>query len=359
MRAAILLTALAIATPSAAHAARLKELVDVEGFRSNPLVGLGVVVGLAGTGDDANSFLARRPLATIMKNLGSAIDPAEIKARNVAMVMVTAQLPAFGRPGSNLDITVSSIGTAKSLAGGTLIATALKGLDRNTYAIAQGQLVVGGYEVTSLSGSSNKKNHVTVARVPSGAVIERDAPNQVPQGELVLLLKQPDFTTASRIAAAVTAGVGQANVRDPGAVTLKIEQNANVVDLVAKIEALEATPDAPARVVIDERTGTIVVGANVSISPVAIAYGGITIRVRERFTVSQPGPFSRGNTAVLPDSEIDVQERAGRLENLPAASTAGEVAAALNALGVKPRDLLPIFEALKAAGALSAEIKVL
>lgn len=363
LSAALCLTALSF--PRDAEAARLKELVDVQGFRSNHLVGFGIVAGLGGTGDDPNSFLARRPLATMLRNLGSDVDPIEIKARNVAMVMVTASLPPFARAGVDIDVTVSAIGTAKNLQGGTLITTALKGVDRQIYAVAQGQLMVGGYEVAStLSGSLNRKNHVTVARIPGGAIVEREVAQSLPKKELVLALKEPDFTTASRVAQAIDAKIGakSASVRDPGAITVTIAETwkERVVELVATLEAIDAIPDGPARVVIDERTGTIVVGSNVTLGPAAIAYGGITIRVSESFGVSQPEAFSaRGRTAVINNSEIDVKEQDGEMHALPAAPTVGAVTEALNGLGVKPRDLVPIFQALKAAGALRAEIQVL
>lgn len=352
-----------IAAASPAHAARLKDLVDVEGFRSNALVGVGIVVGLRGTGDDAGSFLARRPLSTLLKNLGSAVEAQDIKARNVAIVTVTAELPPFARAGTAIDVTVASIGTAKSLEGGTLIATALKGLDRQTYAIAQGTLVVGGYDVASLSGSVDRKNHVTAGRVPQGATVEREVQNTMPEDVLLLTLHEPDFTTAARIKAAVDTrlGEGSAEVKDPGAVSVKIagDWTGKAVELIATLEALEASPDAPARVVIDEKSGTIVVGANVTLAPVAIAYGGIHIKVQERFPVSQPSSFGRGRTVVTPDSNIAVEEGSGKAQAIPAATTVADIAAALNTLGVKPRDLVPIFQALKAAGALTAEIKVL
>jgi flagellar P-ring protein precursor FlgI len=355
---------LALGTASPAKAARLKELVEVEGFRTNALVGVGIVVGLAGTGDDASSFMAKRPLATVMKNLGTTIEPGDIKSKNVAIVMVTANLPAFARPGVPFDITVSSAGTAKSLTGGTLLATALKAVDRQTYALAQGQLVIGGYEVSSAySGSMQRKNHVTVARIPGGAIVEREVAQAMPTKQLVLHLKEPDFTTASRVAQAIDAllGAKTAHVRDPGSVNVTIlpAWDGRVVELVANIEALEATPDAPARVVIDERTGTIVVGANVVLGSAAIAYGGISISIKERFAVSQPESFARGDTTIVPESDIQVDEQRGELKVIAGAGTVADVAKALNTLGVRPRDLVPIFQALRASGSLRAEIQVL
>jgi flagellar P-ring protein precursor FlgI len=347
-----------LATP--AHAVRLKELVDVEGFRGNALVGVGVVVGLAGTGDDVGSLSTQRPLSTLLRRLGTFIDYTEIKARNVALVTVTATLPAFSRPGAAIDITVSSMGTAKSLQGGTLIATPLKGPDGETYAVAQGSLTVGGFAVGGSSGSSTKRNHVNAGHVPAGATVERGAPSQQLKNQVVLLLKDADFTTATRIAASVDAalGAGSAKVRDPGAVLVKISDDwkDKPVELIAKLEVLDATPDAPGRVIIDERTGTLVVGASVALLPAAIAHGGLTVHVDEQKVVSQPNALGQGQTVALPTTNIEVDEDKGQLIALGAAGTVGDVAAALNALGAKPRDLISIFQALKAAGALRAEV---
>ena len=359
------LALLLAATPLAARAHRLKDLVDVEGFRPNQLTGVGLVVGLDGTGDDPSSFSTRRPLATLLRHLGATIDPIEIKARNTALVLVTADLPPFARPGMSLDVTVSSLGTARSLLGGTLIATGLKGADRETYALAQGPLTVGGFAVDAASGTSARKNHVTVARIPGGGRIEREAPGALPDREVVLLLRSPDFTTASRIAAAIDAslGGGAARVRDPAAVLVAVAPawRGRVVDLVARLEAIEASPDAPARVVIDERTGTVVVGSAVTLGAAAVASGGITVQVSERRTVSQPvAPLSpEARTVTVPESAVEVQEKEGQLHPLAGAATVGDVAAALNALGIKPRELVAILQALKAAGALRAEIVVL
>jgi flagellar P-ring protein precursor FlgI len=350
--------------PKEAGAARIKELAELEGARPNAIVGFGIVIGLDGTGDDATSFLSRRPLAMVMKHLGTNIDPADIRARNVAAVMVTGNLPAYGRPGVAFDVTVSSIGTAKSLQGGTLVATSLKGLDRETYAFAQGPLTVGGYEVSSsLSLSTQKKNHVTVGRIPGGAIIERAIPQQLPAKEITLHLKEPDFTTATRIASAIDKALADkaAKVEDAGVVKVTIGKDwtDRVVELIAKLESIDAEPDAPAKVIIDERTGTVVVGQSVTLGPAAIAYGGIYVNVLERFNVSQPAPFSLGKSIVVPETQIDVKEEDRKMQVIPHAATVGDVAKALNSLGVKPRDLVPIFQALKAAGALRAEIQVL
>lgn len=354
---------LGLAAP--AGATRLKDLVEISGFRPNHLVGMGIVVGLAGTGDDASSVVTRREMSVMVKRLGLTIDPNDFKAKNVATVMVTAELPPFARAGMPLDITVSSMGTSKSLSGGTLLITPLKGPDLVTYALAQGSLVVGGFAADGGSGSSSKKNHTTAARIPTGARVEKDAPGIPPRDEVVLILREPDFTTSSRIAASVNAalGEGSARVRDPAAVTIAVGPTwkGRVVDLIATLESLEATPDVAARVIIDERTGTVVAGAGVTLGAAAVAYGAINVDVSETSEVSQPSALSGkgAKTVVTPQSEVKVEEKDGKLQVISGAATVGGVAAALNQLGVKPRDLAAIFQALKAAGALHAELLVI
>jgi len=363
MRKIVIATLLLLAAARAAYGTRLKDLVEIAGVRPNHLVGMGLVVGLQGTGDDASSVMTRREMAVMAKRLGMVIDANDIKAKNVAAVMVTAELSPFARTGTPMDVTVSSMGSAKSLVGGTLLLTPLKGPDLGVYALAQGALAVGGFAADGGSGSSAKKNHTTVARIPGGARVEKDAPGTLSRDEVVLLLREPDFTTASRIAGVVNAALGDdsARLRDPAAVTIAIgpKWRGRIVDLVAKLEALDAEPDAVARVVIDERTGTIVAGAAVTLGPAAIAYGAINVDVNENPAVSQPGPLSTGQTVVAPQSQVKVEEQGGKLQVVQGAATVGGVAAALNTLGVKPRDLAAIFQALKAAGALRAELQIL
>ncbi len=349
-----------VAAVPAARGERIKELADVEGVRGNPLVGYGLVVGLAGTGDDASSAAVRRPLAALMKKLGVTVSEAELKAKNVAAVVITAELPPFARPGAELDIVVSSTGSAKSLAGGTLVATPLRGADLEVYAVAQGSLVVGGFAAGGASGSSVAKNHVTVGRVPGGATVEQPAPGALPQDEIVLILREADFTTATRIADAIDAALGGAHARvdDPGAVHVAVpaDDRARVATLIARIEALEVEPDAPARIVIDERTGTIAVGAAVRLGPAAIAHGGLTVDVAESRAVSQPGPLADGETRDVAVSELGAAEAEGELVYVAGAPTVAELAAALDALGARPRDLVAIFLALREVGALRAEL---
>ena len=364
-RLALVITLAAAAllgAPSAARADRVKDLVEVEGVRGNALVGYGLVVGLAGTGDDASSAGVRRPLAAMMKKLGVTVTEAELKSKNVAAVVITAELPAFARPGQPIDVTVSSTGSAKSLAGGTLVATPLAGADLQVYAIAQGSLTVGGFAAGGASGSSATKNHVTAGRLPGGGIVEKAAPGALSEREIVLLLHEADFTTAARIADAIDAklGAGTASVEDPGSVHVAVPKDRRrpVARLIAELESLEVAPDVPARVVLDERTGTIVVGGDVRLAPVAIAHGGLSVKIDEKPAVSQPGPLAGGKTATVPQTDVDVSEQDGHLVYTPGAPTVADLAAALDALGAKPRDLVAIFEALHTAGALRAEVVV-
>ncbi len=352
---------------ASASAERLKELVDIEGVRPNSLTGVGLVVGLNGSGDDASSPITRRELQQLMKKLGISLDEVQVKqmkSKNVAMVTITATLPPFARAGSAMDVLVSSAGTARSLQGGTLILTPLKGADGQTYALAQGPLSMGGFSIEGKTGTSVVKNHPTVGRIPNGARVERNAPGMLPgKGQIVLALRTPDFTNSTRIVAAINASLGAraASVRDPGAVAVLVpkEWEGYVIEMISVLESIEVIPDAPARVVIDERTGTIVVGTAVRLGPAAIANGGITVRIVEQENPSQPGPLSQGKTVVTKGSDIQVEEGEGRLVFVAGAASAGDVANALNALGVKPRDLVAIFEALAQAGALRAEIVII
>lgn len=357
----VALTATLIGKP--VHAARLKELVEIEGLRENPLVGIGIVVGLTGTGDDASSIATRRPMAALLRHLGTNVDVNDIKAKNVALVTVTANLPAFARPGMPFDVTVSSMGSAKSLQGGTLIATPLKGADGNVYGVAQGPLALGGFAADGGSGSGTKKNHVTAGRIPSGALCERVAPGSMPQSEIILLLRRADYTTASRIAQEITRALPDtpAEVRNAGVVSVGVARRwqRGQAELIANVLALEVVPDEKGRIVIDERTGTIVVGSHVTLDPAAVAHGGITVKVSENQAVSQPLPLAKGETAVTKQSDVQVEEGDGKLVPLPGAATVGDIAAALNALGVKPRDLIGIFQGLKRAGALHCELEVM
>lgn len=358
MRALILLFALA----SAAHADRIKDLTSIGGVRENHITGFGIVIGLDGTGDDARSPIVKESIAKMLKKLGITIDPGALKAKNVAAVMVTAELPPFAKPGMPIDVTVSSLGNAKSLAGGTLLAAPLKGPDQRTWAIAQGPLSVGGFSEDGASGSTAKKNHPLVGRIPGGALVEASAPTVLPRREIALVLARPDFTTATRMRDAIVAALGPdtARVVDGATVVVPIKQGVDVTQLISRLEPIEVEPDLEAKVVIDEKTGTIVIGEAVRLRTAAITFGALTVEIDETPVVSQPdGPFTKGTTQVVNQTKLNVKEGDNPIRVVNQATTVGDVAAALGALGAKPRDLVPILRALKAAGALRAKLELL
>lgn len=350
--------------PSVAHADRLRDLVDVVGARDNQLVGYGVVTGLTGTGDDISAPFAAQSLRALLRRLGVQVDNRQLRLRNVAAVVVTANIPPFARNGSKLDVTVSSVGNARSLRGGVLVQTPLRGADRKTYAVAQGPLVVGGFSASGSSGSSISENTTNTARVPGGALIEREIETSIAdKGKITLSLRSPDFGTASRILEALnkSLGDGAADALDGGAIVVKIpEKNkGKTVQLIAEIGDLEVEPSLNARVIINERTGTIVAGGDVKLSPVAIAQGGITINVQEQQGVVQPNQFGGGTTARVEQSQVTATEKVPpAMSYLKGAATLAEVAQALSTLGVTPREMASILQALRSAGALRAEVIV-
>lgn len=355
-----LFVALSLSTPLA-QADRLLDLCDVVGVRDNQLLGYGVVVGLAGTGDDVSAPFAMQSLKALLRRLGVQIDQPQLRLRNVAAVLVTANIEAFARQGGRLDVTVSSIGNARSLRGGVLAQTPLKGADKRTYAVAQGPLVVGGFSAGGSAGGGVQSNSTNTARIPAGALVEREIATQfVVKGQLTLALRRPNFVTAQRVVDVVSKTLPEAQVfaRDAGSVQVSVDtsQRGASVQLLAQLAQVRVTPDAPARVVINERTGTIVAGGDVSLLPVAIAQGGLTIRVSENRQVSQPEPLSGGETQVVERTEVEAEELAPALSYLPGAATLAEVAQALSTFGVTPRELASILQALRAAGALRAEV---
>jgi flagellar P-ring protein precursor FlgI len=352
-----------IALTRIAAADRIKDLAQIEGIRDNHITGFGLVVGLDGSGDDVRSPIVKTAMVKMLKRLGLTIDPTDLKAKNVAAVMVTAELPAFGQPGQFVDVTVSSLGNATSLGGGTLLAAPLKGPDGRTWAIAQGAMSVGGFSAGGASGSTTKKNHTLAGIIPNGATLEGVAPTKLPDRELVLVLGTPDFTTATRLQAAIEAVLpGIAHTRDSAAIVVKISPDfkGKVPDLIAKLEAIEVDPDVKAKVVVDEKTGTIVVGEAVQLRPAAITFGSLTVEVTETPQVSQPSaPFTKGKTKVVPQTTIKVDEASHPMHVIAKSTTVGDVAAAFAALGAKPRDLVSILRALKAAGALRADLEMM
>ena len=371
-RTALALTcvlAAAAATLSArdANAERLRDLADVQGARDNQLLGYGIVTGLSGTGDDLSVPFTAQSVQSLLRRLGIQVDPKQVRLRNVAAVLVTANLPAFAKPGTKLDVTVSSIGNARSLAGGVLVQTVLKGADQRPYAVAQGSLLLGGFEAKGASGSGVKQGSSTTARMPEGALVEKEiATNIADGGNVRLELRSPGFSVAARVAAAVDQkfGQGTAKAEDGGSVLVKVPSAyaTKPVELVAALEELEVIPVRRARVVINERTGTIVAGGDVRLSPSAVVHGGLTIVVKETPQVSQPTAGllggNAGKTVVTPQSDVDVHDGDKSVKYVPAAPTLSDVAGALGALGLSPRELASVLQALRSAGALEAEVVV-
>ena len=368
-----------------AHATRIKDLADIKGVRENQLVGYGLIVGLDGTGDGKDSKFTFQSLASMLERMGVTVNAKDIeKADNVAAVMVTADLPAFAKVGTRIDVTVSSIGNASSLTAGTLLISPLKGADGKVYAVAQGPVSTDAF---SVSGKAAKvsKNFPTVARIVNGAIIENEIPYDfLNKGTFSLTLPKPDFTNAARVAETINAALKESVARtlDAGTIEIKVpkEYSGRTVQLVAMIEQLDVTPDKSSMVVFNERTGTVVIGENVRIATVAIAHGNLSIEIKETADVSQPMPFAPeasgnsgpmesrdgsaivaqgGNTAITYDTGIGVKEENSKLFLVKSTVTISEVVRALNALGVTPRDLMAIFQALKVAGALHATLEVM
>jgi flagellar P-ring protein precursor FlgI len=367
LRYALVLLLTLLCGVQAAHATRIKDLADLEGVRDNQLMGYGLVIGLNGTGDDIKkSVFTKQAMINMIKRMGMAI-PEEVfkqmKTDNVAAVMVTAQLPPFARPGSAIDIQVSSIGDASSLSGGTLLMTPLKGPDGNTYAVAQGPLAVGGIAFAGKSAKA-QKNFPTSGHLTGGAIVERAVNYSLPaSGELLYQLRNTDFTTASRMADAINARFGGGTARPVDSRSVKVIQPSRVkgdpVAFIADLESIEIEPDRLAKIVVNERTGTIVMGQDVRISTVAVSHGNLNLVIAESAAVSQPNPLAGGTTVATPQTAITATEESGNLVVLPMGVNLGEIARALNAIGATPRDLIAIFQAIKAAGALQGELVVL
>lgn len=348
-----------------ARATRVRDLARFDGVRDNQLVGYGLVIGLDGTGDKRTTGFTLRTMSNLLESMGVTMRPEEMAVKNVAAVLVTATLPPFARPGGQLDITVASIGDATSLRGGVLVQTALEAADGAVHAVAQGPLLVGGYQADGPGGTRVAQNLVTVGRIPGGAIVERGSGYELPRGgELTLLLDRPDFTTAQRLAEAVHRTTGrEALALDAGTVRVIAGDSLrdSQVELMARIGEIEVEPGAPARVVINERTGTIVAGGQVRLLPVAIAHGSLSIKVQTDNKVYMPGAFTPPGTGPqsVQNSTIEVSDQGGSFISTPGASTLEDLAHALNTLGVTPRDVIAIFQALREAGALQAELVVL
>ncbi len=348
--------------PTACAGSRVKDLALVSGARDNQLVGYGIVVGLAGEGDK-NPAYTIQSVANMLERLGVSVPAATLSSKNVAAVMITADIPAFARAGTRLDVTVSSIGDAKTLQGGVLLQTPMIGADGVVHAVAQGALAVGGFVggAGGGGGATVQKNHPTVGQIVGGALVEVEIPTTLVRDDHIeLMLRDPDFTSAARMAAAINAVFPEsAAAIDTTTVRVKVPEGHGEmpVDFIARVEAIEVTPDIPARIIINERTGTIVATSRIRISACAVSHGELVISIASNLDVSQPAPFSQtGETAVTPSTDTQVDEKKMALLTLPDMPTIEKVAAGLNAIGVTPRDMMSIFQAMKQAGALQAEL---
>jgi flagellar P-ring protein FlgI len=346
------------------HAARIKDIAYFKGSRSNQLLGYGLIVGLDGTGDKDKTQFTVSTLANLLDNMRIKVEPKDVKVKNVAAVMVTANFSPYIKNGSRIDCQVSSVGDAKSLQGGTLLMTALQGPDGQIYAVAQGPIALGGFKASGQSGSKIEKNHPTVGFITEGAIVEREIPSHLEGSrQMQLSLRTPDFTTAIKMAQTINSAMGGSYAQAMDAGTIKVETPSlyenRAVEMISHIENLQVQPEMIAKVVVSERTGTVVMGENVRISPIAIAHGSLTIQVTETPTASQPLPFSQGKTVVLPDTQIQVQEGKGSLNVIGGNTNIAQLVKGLNSIGVTPRDLITILQTIKAAGALQAELEII
>jgi flagellar P-ring protein FlgI len=372
-----------VIVPSAGYSARIKDITSIKGIRQNQLLGYGLIIGLNGTGDKGGTKFTIQGLVNMLEHMGVHVDPDEVKVKNVAAVVVSAKLPPFARIGKKIDVTLSSIGDAKSLQGGTLLLTPLKGVDGKVYALAQGPVSIGGYSAGGAAGGGVTKNHPTVGKISGGANIEKEIPLSImSQNEMTIMLNNPDFNTADRAAKAINLQIGEnvAKPIDPGTLKFRIPEKFqnNVVNLIAQIGEIQVEPDSIAKVIVNEKTGTVVVGENVRIQKVAVAHGNLSINIKENKNVSQPQPFAPsgegvapqqmqdgtvvapgGSTVVTSESQVAVAEENSRLLLIPKGRTIGELVNALNAIGVTPRDLITILQAIKAAGALQGELEII
>ena len=341
---------------------RVKDVAKVQGVRSNQLMGYGLVVGLNDTGDSTSSLETAQSVVNMLRAYGITVSTSQIKAKNVAAVMVTATLPPFVREGDTLDVTVSSIGDADSVQGGTLLQTPLKAANGIVYAVAQGAVSTGGF-MAGRGGNNVQKNFPTVGTSPNGAIVERTVEDDLGRdGTLALSLSNPDFTTASRIAGAINAQYGNvARASNPGRIDISIPAyyKNNVVGFVSGLENLPVMPDTVAKVIVNERTGTIVMGGDVSVDEVAITQGGLTLHVQKNTNVSQPDPLSYGTTVTARNVKVSAKDDKSSSIVLPATTNVSDIVGALNAVGATPRDIISILQAIKAAGALHADLQII
>lgn len=359
----LLLLAALIAVAAEPVQIKIRDLATVEGVRENPLIGYGMIVGLAGTGDRRQTVFTTQTLASVLQRMGAQIPASAVRVNNVAAVFVTANLPPFARPGTQLDVTVSSIGDAKSLEGGLLLLAPLYGADGQIYAAAQGPVAVGGYSAGG-TGNSKQVNHPTVGRIPAGGRVERALPFSFDRLLPVnLLLREPDFSTAGEISDAINHLFGHevATARDGGRVEVNAASTgvANLTSVLAKIENLAVTVHRRARVVVNERTGTVVMGQDVRLGAVSILHGGFSVQISTEFEVSQPQPFSQGKTAVVGQQEVQTKELAARRVEIGEGASVDQLVNGLQNMGATARDVISILQAIKAAGALDADLEVI
>jgi flagellar P-ring protein precursor FlgI len=343
---------------------RIKDIVMLQGAHSMPLLGYGLVVGLNKTGDRRQTIFSTQTLTNMLTRFGLSVPASQIKVENIAAVLVTGELPPYARPGARLDVTASSVGDARSLQGGVLLATPLRGANGEIYAIAQGSLSIGGFG-GGAGGNSVQVNHLTIGRLPAGALVQIGTGATLPTTDtLMLALREPDFVSASHIARRINDELGgeTAHVLDPGTVTVRVpdQYKTAVANLMARLEVLPVDTDVAARVVINERTGTVVVGGSVRLGAAAVAHGNLAVKISTTFEVSQPSELSNtGTTVVVPNTQVDVKEGGAQLVTLDEGTSLEAVVRALNAIGASPRDIIAIMQALKAAGALRAELVIL
>lgn len=354
--------ALLAAVATALPAARLKDISSIQGARHNQLLGYGLVVGLDGTGDSRQTVFTTQALSAMLNRFGALVSPQAIRVQNVAAVAVTVDLPPFRKPGDRVDVLVSSIGDARSLQGGLLLQTPLTGADGEVYVVAQGPISTGGFAAAG-AGASVTKNHPTVGLIPDGALVERAVPTTIaPDDRLTINLNSPDFATASHLAAMVNADLGAAvaQVVDAASITVAVppQYRGQAPELIARLGSLPILTDTVAKVVVNERTGTVVVGSTVSILPVAVAHAGLTVEIQTDVAVSQPKPFSQGQTVAVPQSTINVNEPQTSLKEV-SGSTIQDLVRSLNAIKASPRDIIAILQAIKRSGALQAELEVI
>ena len=353
----------ALSATALGQTVRIKDIANVDGVRSNQLVGYGLVIGLSGTGDSQQARFTTQSVANMLESYGVGVPADKLKLKNVAAVLLTAELPPFARPGTRIDVTVSSIGDSPSLQGGTLVQSPLKAANGAVYAVAQGPISIGGFSAGG-GGASVSKNHATVGKVPQGAIVERATTTIIQESDAVTMtLNKGDFTTAKRVADAINQALGSAVAAANDANSIRVSlpdgYTGDVVGLIAQIESIEVTTDTVAKVIVNERTGTVVIGGSVRITPVAVSHGALTVEVNTDLDVYQPEPLSGGTTVVAQQKNVEVKEQKNSLVRLKDASTIDELVRALNTLKVTPRDLISILQAIKQAGALQAQLEVI